>query len=185
MKQEIEVKAKLDSLSQVEKKLSSLGAELTSEKEQIDTYFGELSLYKKLGYSFMTRVREAGDKITLNFKSSKEKKSGICEESEIEISDAEIAREMMSAMGLDQFLVVNKQRKRYQLDDMEICLDKVKNLGDFIEVERMSNGNSDKVQEELVNFIGRLGISPEEIIKNSYIYLILKNKKSPYFKYSY
>jgi len=57
---------------------------------------------------------------------------------------------------------------------VEICLDEVENLGSFIEVEKMSDGDSKQIQEELAEFLGLLGVSPKDRVTKGYNTLMLE-----------
>jgi adenylate cyclase class IV len=59
---EIEIRAKIKDIKNVEQCLVGLGAKLVKQKKQNDKYFGEINLFKKLGYSFLMRVRNEGDR---------------------------------------------------------------------------------------------------------------------------
>ena len=59
---EIEIRAKIKDIKNVERCLVGLGAKLVKQKKQNDKYFGEINLFKKLGYSFLIRVRNEGDR---------------------------------------------------------------------------------------------------------------------------
>jgi len=59
---------------------------------------------------------------------------------------------------------VKKTRKKGKWDGYEICLDKVKRLGDFMEIEKMveDDSNPEIVREELFNKVKILGLLKED-----------------------
>ena len=69
------------------------------------------------------------------------------------------------------------ERRKTKYKDLEICLDVVKDLGFFIEVEKMSNDDPKIVREELQKFLFSLGIPPEDEVFYGYDTLIFKKNK--------
>lgn len=177
---EIEIRARVKNLDLLEKRLVSLGGILEKTVVQKDIYFGEINLYKKIGYSFLLRVRAEGKKVFLTYKGAKKKKDGAWEEYEYEIKNFDRAVEMLRAMGLDKVIEVKKTRKQYSLDGISICLDSIVSFGDFVEIEYLGD---DCDKSRLKDLMNSLGISDKDIIHKGYISLMLAEKKSPYSKY--
>lgn len=178
---EIEIRAKVISLKTIEKKLDEWGAVLSKENKQNDVYFGEKYLYNKTGHSFMLRVRDEGEKIFLTYKGAKMKKDGIWEEYEFPVGDKKMAIQMLEAMGLERIIKVHKIRKEYKFRKLSICLDKIIELGNFVEIEIV--GNNKNVKTELYDMMKKLGIKKVDIIHKGYISMLLKEINSPYAKY--
>lgn len=178
---EIEIRAEIDNISNIEKKLIELGASLVKKKKQIDKYFGEINLFKKVGYSFMMRVRIEGNKNYLTYKGAASKKDGVWEEYEFEIVDASASEKMLKAMGFEEIIQVEKSRVEYELDNMSICLDDISGLGCFIEIESQDDNDMDKIK--LNQLMEKIGVSKEKIINKGYITLLLIKNKSPYSEY--
>ena len=98
-----------------------------------------------------------GAKETSNFKKR--------QEIEIEIRDADSARKLLSALGYEQVLVVEKERRLWRFGDCEIALDQLPLLGDFVEIEGPDEIIIADVQRNL-------GLSEQSHIKKSYTGLI-------------
>jgi len=75
-------------------------------------------------------------------------------------------------LNYEQTVEVHKKRIKTSYKDYEICLDEVAGLGSFIEVEKMSDENGEKVQKELFDFLKTLGVSKEDRVFNGYDTLI-------------
>lgn len=58
-----------------------------------------------------------------------------CDEYEFGITDHKQALLMMKALGYKDILVVEKRRKKFRTNDVEVVIDTVKGLGIFLEVE--------------------------------------------------
>ena len=74
--------------------------------------------------------------------------------------------EVFNLLGYKQVPTVDKKRIKTNYKDMEIVLDDVARLGEFIEIEKVVN-NSDpeerkKIQQELFGFLAELGVTEED-----------------------
>ncbi len=178
---EIEIRAKIKNIKNVEQCILGLGAKLVKQKKQIDKYFGEINLFKKLGYSFLMRVRNEGNKKFLTYKGAKSKKDGVWEEYEFNIDNEIMAEAMLKAMGLEKVIKVNKNRIEYKLDDLTICLDAIENLGYFVEIESQDDNDIDK--DKLKKIMDKLNIKENQIMHKGYVTMLLIKNDSPYSKY--
>ena len=178
---EIEIRAKVDDLKKIEQRVIELGAEFVKQKKQVDVYYGEIDLIKKLGYSFLIRVRSEGDKKYLTYKGAETKIDGVWEEYEFNIENDVTAKAMLSAMGLDKVIEVNKSRKEYKLENLTICLDDIADLGLFIEIESQDDDDINKIK--LNDFMKKLDITEDQIINKGYVTMLLSKNNSPYSKY--
>lgn len=167
---EIEVKAKVKDFKSIIKKLEELGCELNDPLIQSDriylhkyTKFSEI----KIGTPVL-RIRESNGKYTLTLKkriSNELNKS----EYEIIINSPQEAEKIIENIDFYLSVRVNKKRIKCKYKDMEICLDIVNELGDFIEVEKLSEEvDSQSIQEELFQFLEKLGISREDRVFEGY-----------------
>ena len=178
---EIEIRAKINNIKNVEQCIVGLGAKLVKQKRQTDKYFGEINLFKKLGYSFLMRVRNEGDKKFLTYKGAESKKDGVWEEYEFNIDNEIMAEAMLKAMGLEKIIKVNKKRIEYKLDGLTICLDAIEDLGCFVEIESQDDNDIDK--DKLKKIMDKLNIKENQILHKGYVTMLLIKNNSPYSKY--
>ena len=62
-------------------------------------------------------------------------------------------------------------------DEFEIALDKVKDLGLFIEIEAIKDfGSVEKTRRELFEFAKSLGINVKNVDKRGYPYLLMRKR---------
>ncbi len=80
----------------------------------------------------------------------------------------------LELMGFHEAVKVNKSRTKTRYQDMEICLDEVKGLGAFIEVEKITEGDGDAVQIKLFDFLMTIGVDPRDRVVNGYDTLMYK-----------
>ena len=178
MKKEIEVKAKAENLSLIRIKLEALGCTFTDPIVQDDTIFvnfdGDFTKFAP-GTNFL-RIRKAKGKILFTLKQPQSNDLD-CIEKEVEVSDADQFRDALELMGYHEAVQVHKTRTKTKYKDMEICLDEVKGLGSFVEVEKITEGDGDAVQTELFAFLQTLGVNKEDRVLRGYDILVyLKNK---------
>ena len=162
---EIEAKLKIDSLLDVERKLTALGAQFVAEQKQKDYHFDDSNATMSKGDKCLRIREQLVDGVTgffLTYKGPKEKDNyKKRREIEIEISDAASLRELLSALGYEEKLTVEKTRRLWRLNKCEIALDSLSLLGDFVEIEGPDDKTISKVQNSL-------GLSDLQHIAKSY-----------------
>ena len=166
---EIEAKIKVDSLQAIKRKLTELGAQFCQEQLQTDYHFDDanMTLAQTGGALRLRRQRVgAGERFFLTYKGPKEKsRFKRRQEIEIEVNDADSAQKLLSALGYEKVLIVEKKRQVWRLGECEIDLDRLPLLGDFVEIE----GPSD---EKIADTQSSLGLSHLPHIRKTYSALI-------------
>ncbi|PIT97241.1 class IV adenylate cyclase [Candidatus Berkelbacteria bacterium CG10_big_fil_rev_8_21_14_0_10_41_12] len=140
---EIELKYKTINLPQIEKQLKGLGVKFIKEFRCVDSYF---LITGNDGRQYL-RVREKDGRSELNYHfviSHQETK-----EWETEVESAELTKEILRKIGHKDDVAVDKTRKIYKYKNSEISLDKVKKLGNFIEIESPSKKELCEIEKEL------------------------------------
>ena len=68
---------------------------------------------------------------------------------------------ILQTLGWHPVVEVKKIRRKGKLGEYEVCLDRVEELGDFIELEKLTedNANPEEVKEELFKQLELLGFS--------------------------
>jgi len=178
---EIELRVKIKNPEKIKKKLKEMGVRYLGTKIEKDQYFSSQELCKKLGYSFLLRIRKRGKEKILTVKAAKRKLDGVWEEVETKIKEPRVFIEMFSLIGLERVINIEKKRESFQLDKIRINLDKFKKWGNFIEAEIISRDKKDK--KKLFSLFEKLGIKRENIIEKGYITIFLKKIKSPFAKF--
>jgi len=177
---EIEVKAKVENFDSVKEKLSDMGCEFSESLIQDDKIYLKNGMdlgHLRKGLVAM-RIRNSNGKHIFNQKIQLENDLDNIEH-ETEISDPKELHEMLTNLGYYVASHVNKKRIKCNYKDMEICLDEVKNLGSFIEVEKLTkDDDSMKVQKELFEFLMSLGIKQEDRVIHGYDILMYKLNES-------
>jgi adenylate cyclase class 2 len=169
---EIEVKAKIDSITELEEKILKKGARFRKEVFEHDLYFNHPERdFKKTDEAL--RIRRVEDRSYLTYKGPK--LDGITktrEEINVLVDNWESALAILRALGFTRVRSVEKKRRYFTLDNYRIMLDSLEGLGSFIEVEKKGEYDA----QELLDFLKGLGIKRSET--KSYLELLLeKNKK--------
>jgi len=150
---EIEAKLKVDSHREVERRLSELGAEFLAEQVQTDYHFDDANatLSKSDRCLRLRRQLVAGStSFFLTYKGPKEKSNfKKRQEIEIEIKDAAGAEKLLSALGYEKSLTLEKTRRLWRLSECEIALDQLPLLGAFVEIEGPDDEKINSAQESL------------------------------------
>ena len=165
----VELKAKVDGLEVVRRKLTILGAKCIGIFRQIDVYFnvpeGRLKLREvednnKAELIYYERENTAGPKRSNVFI--------------LKIQDPEVFKNLLERL-LKTSAIVEKVREIYQYQGTQIHLDMVEKLGSFVEFERKSPAGAQAIkknQQTLEKLMKKLGINPENLEKLSYSDLI-------------
>jgi len=169
----VELKARVDNLNTIRKKLTSLGAQYVQTYRQIDLYFEVPKGWLKL--------REVeGDSVAKLIYYVREEIAGP-KRSEVYIVKIEKTERLKVLLKkiLKTRTAVDKVREIYQLEGTQIHLDSVKKLGTFVEFERETSADRDvslgdlKILEELK---GKLAISSDNLERASYSDIILQTQ---------
>ncbi len=166
---EIEAKLKVDSLQEIEDKLHQLGAEFVAEQLQMDIHFDDSSgNLSNTDRCLRLRRQVVGEKtkFILTYKGAKEKSNfKKRQEIEIEVDDSESTQKLLSALGYEGKLTVEKKRRLWRLGGCEVALDRLEVLGDFVEIE----GPDD---EKIIHVQKNLGLEALPHIPKSYASMI-------------
>ncbi len=161
-----EFKARLDSEPRVREALKKLNARFVGTDHQIDTYFrvpcGRL------------KVREGRLENALIF--YRRSTARRARRSAVEMMLLPRRNPLRAILGraLGTLAVVDKRREIYFVKNVKIHLDRVRQLGKFLEVEAISRaGDVKKIRSQARQFQELFGITAKDIIAESYSDLIL------------
>ncbi len=85
------------------------------------------------------------------------------DEYEFAVDDGNVARQMLTALGWQEIVTVDKVRLESKTEDYTICIDEVAGLGLFIELEVLTEDSADvkNIQQQMCNFLKNLDIDGE------------------------
>ena len=98
------------------------------------------------------------------------------QESETEVGSAEVAAEILLALGFSPVRIVSKLRRPFELQwnglEVEAVIDDVVGLGVFVELEAMHDGDDhERIRDQLLSLADTLGLRHSE--RRSYLCLLL------------
>jgi adenylate cyclase class 2 len=174
---EIEVKARVGNLDILKQQLSELGCVFSKPVVQDDSIFlanGILFSDIRQGHPVL-RIRRSGDKCMLTLKKNVSTDHELLKlEEEVVVSDGYRTAEILKHMGYRLILQLQKERCEARYKDMTICLDRVKDLGDFIEVEKLTDTEDMvAVRAGLVDFLHACGIEQSAQVTKGYDTLMM------------
>ncbi len=157
---EIEIKAKVTNLSKLLDTLASKHISLSKPVKQHDVVYSVPGVKDNAPGSVWLRLRTENDtKTILTLK--KQHRGGLDSiEYETEVSDGAEMEKIISLLGFELYSDLIKVRRKAKIGDIEICVDDVRDLGLFIEAEKLSDEDTDgqAVQDELWRLLEELEI---------------------------
>ena len=186
MKQKVELQIIIKNPTAVERKLKKIGKYIGARK-QIDKYFilPYRDFFKKEPPLEYLRVRFEKGKNHLNYSFLHFGKDGwlrATDEYETPVAKPEIVEEIFKKIGLIPKVTVIKTRKYFDCDNFEVTLDKVKDLGNFMEIEAKRNlGGINKTRKACLDFLNKLNIKYEMRAQMGYprmLYQKLEKRKN-------
>lgn len=167
----VELKARIDALDSVRRKVIGLGAHHIGTFRQIDVYFevpkGRLKLREVEGKNAAELVYYERENV------AKPKRSNVFI---LEVQKPAVFKSLLEKV-LKTVVTVEKLREIYRYQETEIHLDTVEKLGVFVEFERGTPDDLQAIrknQQTLEELMKKLGIKPENLEKLSYSDLIQK-----------
>ena len=134
---EVEMKFESSDNGKVEDALRHLGAERLSVETMEDVYYRRRDVdFKQTDEALRLRIRAEGA-AELTYKGPRMRTSSAKAREELSISldNALSARRILERLGFSELMSVRKTRATYQLDVVRIDVDDVERLGQFVELE--------------------------------------------------
>lgn len=97
-------------------------------------------------------------------------------ERETEVGDPDVMIAIVKELGFVPFSDLSKTRRTGKLNDVEVCIDSVEGLGDFMELERLAGENADPaaITGDLWRIMAELDISRQDEVTDGYDILMKK-----------
>lgn len=162
---EVEVKFKV-LFDEIKEKIERLGAELVREEVQEDLYF-DIPLPNLLR---IRRIVNTGE-VILGYKEIKDQRNEEFDEIEVEVKDFDKTREILKRLGFKEDIWVKKHRHVYRLGNVTFELNRVEGLGDFLDIEVISD-NVEDAKREIWKVARGLGLKEEDVEPRLYQELI-------------
>ena len=175
---EVEVKVPAD-IEVVAERLDELGAEQVDTVIQTDTYYDAPHRdFAETDEAF--RVRRETRKGVTNAKVTYkgpllEAASKSRKEFETGVEDGDDIDAIVQHLGFEPAATVRKNRRVYEVREYDVTLDAVDDVGEFIEVERETDGDIEPVREGVYEVLQDLGLNPSDQQRTSYLGMLLSD----------
>lgn len=167
---EIEIQVEIEKVKPLLKFLKDKGQFIDSSKESDEYFipccrnFTDVKPTKE-----WLRLRDKAGKFTITYKNwyyEKNGKSTHADEYETVVENVKQLKNIFLALKFRSLAKIEKVREKYIYKNFEISLDKVKNLGDFVEIEYKGKGIKDpkKITTSMIQFLKNIGVG--KIIRN-------------------
>ena len=164
----LELKVKLDSHKEVKKLLKKIGADFVKTLNQKDIYY-------KINNGLLKLRIENGEQSIIKYLRNEKGKDRFSDYEVLHFSTGDTEKFFKELFKIET--AVEKKRKLYMYDNTRIHLDKVKELGIFLELETLViNGKTD-AKNRFKKIVGLLELNKYGEIRKSYRDLMLGNKK--------
>ncbi|HIH02131.1 TPA: class IV adenylate cyclase [Thermoplasmata archaeon] len=169
---EVETKYRSPGNGKVIDELRSMGAEKISEGPMEDIYFAHPA--RDFGKTDeAVRIRSSDGRCELTYKGPRMASSSAKarEELTVAVDDGLAARRMLERLGFREFAVIRKHRVSFVHDKLRIEVDDVEELGQFVELELVTEDPSRA--EELMDH-ARKGLSLTRPVPETYLEMLLE-----------
>lgn len=178
---EVELKYKINNFDEIIKLLEQRGCVFSEEIIQSDTVYmnNDCSDLMDIKTDTVTvRIRTLNNrKTTLTLKQRGEEKF-YCKEIEFEVENSAKVHEFLEHLNLKKVIEFTKTRITTKYNNFNICLDRINELGDFIEIEIVSdNNNIALIKKEILEFANEINLNEENIETRYYPQLVLLKKR--------
>jgi len=176
---EIEIQVRVGNVGKLEAFLKNK-AKFSGEKYQKDEYYSPIhrNFLDKKPVSEWLRLRESdSDAITYKkYHYDENGKSKYCDEYETDIKKVDQLRQILAALDIKPIVIVEKTRKNWDYKDYEVAIDKVTDLGDFVEVEYKGSDESAgpmAIAQGMIDFLKEVGCTDIERNFVGYPFMLL------------
>ena len=170
---EVEVKARIDSFEEMEKRLKDLGAVKTKDEFQEDIYFAS-PIVDFAETDEALRIRTTNNDTFITYKGPKlNEKAKTRKEVEMTIESAAKASDIFTEIGFTPARTVKKSRQYYRYENFEISLDDVEGLPPYMEIEiaLSDSENYTEAQSKIFQLFEKLKIT-DGFERTSYMELL-------------
>lgn len=182
---EVEIKVKIQNRKQILDSLKKIGFLENRCVIETDIY------YNSKHYDFATlgealRIRTVKDPESsketsvITYKGAKlDQVSMPRQELETEVGDGETVRKILEHIGFCPVSPVEKKRLYLNKNNMTACLDNVKGLGDYLELEILTDMEEKRTEalKQIEDVLKALGYSMKDTTRTSYLSMLMKKEK--------
>jgi len=171
------VKIKVDEreIPRIKKLIEELGFEKIYEEFHHDFYFEHPCRdFKKRDEALRVRILN-DDRCIVSYKGPRVKEADFKVREEINTYADVNVKDLFIKLGFTQIAELKKFREVYRKEDVSLSIDDVEGLGHYIEIETLSKDSDFRdPHEKINNLIEKLGLKRKNIVKDTYLEMVLK-----------
>ncbi|HVO77769.1 MAG TPA: class IV adenylate cyclase [Methanomassiliicoccales archaeon] len=168
---EIEVKTRIEDARRLENELLKRGARDFGVALQRDVYYSHPAR-DFASTDEALRIRISNDLQVITYKGPKlDATTKTREEIEVSVASAEATAKILERLGFRPVVAVEKKRHTFGLRGIEICVDRVRDLGDYVEFE-LDDEEMEEGKRRIAELMEELGVKGSE--RRSYLELLLE-----------
>ncbi|MBC7942917.1 class IV adenylate cyclase [Candidatus Saccharibacteria bacterium] len=178
---EIEIKARLDDVASIVTAIAKQGGKLTEPVSHHDRVYGVpgtpgASANNDPWLRIRGETRGGSTKFYFTLKKSITNQLDSIEHETVISDDKELAK-IIEHLNFVPYSDLTKTRRKAMLGDVEVCVDHVDQLGDFIELEKLTAEDADYnvVVKELWEILESLGVPKSREVTDGYDVLLNKH----------
>jgi adenylate cyclase, class 2 len=167
---EVEIKIQVPDIGGIIRKLESHGCVFGEPVVQRDVVYIPNDVFEMptpAGTNVL-RIRKQGGKNILTLKQSDKGNHLSKLEHELEISDDAQMDAIIKLLGFKIITDTTKIRRKCKAGEYEICVDAVEDLGDYLEMEKITDQDPKTVQQEMLKYLSDIGIDASRQIDVGY-----------------
>ena len=163
------MKAKLKDVNEFLANAQKLGIKFNDVVVQIDRTYETQIPYDSPNWNIF-RLRKQADKLILTMKHTASERSRDNYEYEMIVENEEEIIKILERLGYEFGVEVHKKRRIAKYNGMELCLDEIDRLGNFVEAEKLVDGvvEIDKIRAVLWDLLIQLGVDPDDRVHKGY-----------------
>lgn len=143
---ELEKEVRYEVNDETFEKIKKLNTNNTPQTQVLDITCGAYGKESLQVTGMIFRVRQKGDKFSLEIKKRTEDKNWI--EEHINLENAKQGLNFLNLAGITPYLYINRMRTSFTHGNLKIDLDDVELLGKFVEIEYQDSNNASQELEE-------------------------------------
>lgn len=181
---EVEIKVKIQNRKQIMDSLKKIGFLENRCVVETDIYYTSTHHnFAALGEALRIRTvkdpESPKETSVITYKGAKlDQVSMTRQELETEVGDGETVRKILEHIGFCPVSPVEKKRLYLNKDNMTACLDNVKGLGDYLELEILTDTEEKRTEalKQIEDVLEALGYSMEDTTRTSYLSMLMKKE---------
>lgn len=172
---EIEIRARVNDVSKIKASLQAETKFIETSNEN-DLYLRHKGDVERL---IVLRIRRKENGALLTFKGKAKGDDTAWPDVDLPLSRPDDLEHLLLESGYVEVVRILKHRSTYRMNDFEINLDEIDDLGIFIEIEgHGTEEEREKVERDITQFLTDRGIQQSDIIRKGYVKLMLEKISS-------